>query len=140
MKLFNISDPRNTNEKCFWKKNDIEEMSIFGPSFLIILSLLLLISSKDKCPFNPGKNQVRKNKTRFYWHIAWISKFLFHNIGLRLCSECFKFIDGKVCQTLLIDCPFAWTVSRSSIKSWMVSNIHTMYNGYCFLPLCNVSS
>lgn len=139
MKLFNISDPRNTNEKCFWKKNDIEEMSIFGPSFLIILSLLLLISSKDKCPFNPGKNQVRKNKTRFYWHIAWISKFLFHNIGLRLCSEYLKFIDGKVCQTLLIDCPFAWTVSRSSIKSWMVSNIHTC-NGYCFLPLCNVSS
>lgn len=40
-------------------------MSIFGPSFLIILSLLLLISSKDRCPFNPGKIKYGKTKLVF---------------------------------------------------------------------------
>lgn len=140
MKLSNISDPRNANKKMFLKKKWYRRNVYIWTKFSYNFKFTSFNLIKRQMSFNPGKNQVRKNKTRFYWHIAWISKFLFHNIGLRLCSECFKFIDGKVCQTLLIDCPFAWTVSRSSIKSWMVSNIHTMYNGYCFLPLCNVSS
>lgn len=47
-------------KNVFEKKNDIEEMSIFGPSFLIILSLLLLISSKDKCPLTQEKIKYGK--------------------------------------------------------------------------------
>lgn len=47
-------------KNVFEKKNDIEEMSIFGPSFLIILSLPLLISSKDKCPLTQEKSSTEK--------------------------------------------------------------------------------
>lgn len=52
-------------KNVFEKKNDIEEMSIhvFGPSFLIILSLLLLISSKDKCPLNQEKSSTEKQNS-----------------------------------------------------------------------------
>lgn len=53
-------------KNVFEKKNDIEEMSIFGPSFLIILSFLLLILSKDKCPLTQEKIKYGKKKTRFY--------------------------------------------------------------------------
>lgn len=52
-------------KNVFEKKNDIEEMSIFGPSFLIILSLLLLISSKDKCPLTQEKIKYGKTKLVF---------------------------------------------------------------------------
>lgn len=50
-------------KNVFEKKNDIEEMSIFGPSFLIILSLLLLISSKDKCPLTQEKSSTEKQNS-----------------------------------------------------------------------------
>lgn len=50
-------------KKVFEKKNDIEEMSIFGTSFLIILSLLLLISSKDKCPLTQEKSSTEKQNS-----------------------------------------------------------------------------
>lgn len=36
-------------KNVFEKKNDIEEMFIFGLSFFIILSLFFLILFKDKC-------------------------------------------------------------------------------------------
>lgn len=50
-------------KNVFEKKNDIEEMSIFGPSFLIILSLLILISSKDKCPLTQEKSSTEKQNS-----------------------------------------------------------------------------
>lgn len=50
-------------KNVFEKKNDIEEMSIFGTSFLIILSLLLLISSKDKCPLTQEKSSTEKQNS-----------------------------------------------------------------------------
>lgn len=50
-------------KNVFEKKNDIEEMSIFGPSFLIILSLPLLISSKDKCPLTQEKSSTEKQNS-----------------------------------------------------------------------------
>lgn len=49
--------------KNVFEKNDIEEMSIFGTSFLIILSLLLLISSKDKCPLTQEKSSTEKQNS-----------------------------------------------------------------------------
>lgn len=50
-------------KNVFEKKNDIEEMSIFGTSFLIILSLPLLISSKDKCPLTQEKSSTEKQNS-----------------------------------------------------------------------------
>lgn len=50
-------------KNVFEKKNDIEEMSIFGTSFLIILSLSLLILSKDKCPLTQEKSSTEKQNS-----------------------------------------------------------------------------
>lgn len=68
MKLFNISDPtprKKTQMKNVFQKNynNIEEMFIFGISFLAFLSLPILISLQDNCPLTQEKSSTDKQNT-----------------------------------------------------------------------------
>lgn len=57
--------------------------------------------------FNPGKSKYGKTKLVFTDILLEYLNFCFIILVYACVSEYFKFIDGKVCQTLLIDCPFA---------------------------------